>query len=304
MKTKIIVVTGPTASGKTAFGAELAARLGGEVVSADSMLVYRGMDIGTAKPTLDEREGVVHHMIDVADPGEHYHAGRFRAEASEAIAGITARGRPAVVVGGTALYIKVLLEGLAEGPGRDDQVRGALEARWEAGEKDALYAELKAVDPDAAAKIHVNDRTRIVRALEIWLVTGERASGARKTHGFSERPYESLMFAMEMERGELYARINARVDEMVAKGLVDEVSGLLARGVGRDAPPMRAIGYAETVSHLLDGVPLPETIEAIKKATRHFARRQLTWMRKFDAVWISPSDAEKGFIMARNFLAR
>lgn len=303
MKPRIIVVTGPTASGKTAFSVALASALGGEVVSADSMLVYRRMDIGTAKPSMEERRGVDHHLIDVAEPGEVYHAGRFREEATAAMEAVRGRGKPVVVVGGTALYVKVLLEGLAEGPGRDEKVRGVLEARWEAGEKELLYGELKEVDPDAAAKIHGNDRTRIVRALEIWLTTGEKASSARSAHGFSERPYEPLILAMEVDRGELYRRIDARVDAMVERGLVEEVHGLLAEGLSREAAPMKAIGYAETVAHLLDGVPLPETIGAIKQATRHFARRQLTWMRKFDAVWISPTDLEKGLRLARPFLA-
>lgn len=301
---RIVVVTGPTASGKTAFSVTLAKALGAEVVNADSMLVYRGLDIGTAKPTLTERSGVAHHLIDIVSIGEPYNAGRFRIDAARAIEKVLAAGNPCLVVGGTALYIKVLLEGLAEGPERDEEVRRALEARWEEGDKAGLMDELADADPETAARLHQNDRTRIIRALEIWLTTGRKASASRAAHGFSERPFDSLVLAMDVERGELYRRIDARVDAMIAQGLVEEVRSVLSAGWPPEAQPLKAIGYAQVVDHLLNGTPLDEAVAEIKKATRHFARRQLTWMRKFDAVWLDPGDRARGEALAREFLGR
>lgn len=303
-KPRLIVVTGPTASGKTSFSVSLAKILGGEIVNADSMLVYRGLDIGTAKPTDSERAGVPHHLIDIVDIGELYHVGRFREDATRAITDISARGGVPLVVGGTALYIKVLLEGLAEGPGRDEEIRASLDARWDAGERAELFAELAKADPMTAARLHANDRTRIIRALEIWLSTGARASEARAAHGFSERPFDSLRIGMEMPRDLLYERINARVDAMIAGGLVEEVRGVLARGFAPDLAPLKSIGYAQICRHLAGGEPLDAMVEEAKKATRHFARRQMTWMRKFDLVWLKPSQLAEAADMAKVFLSR
>lgn len=303
-KSRIIVVTGPTASGKTGFSVALAKRIGGEIVNADSMLVYRGLDIGTAKPTIAERGGVPHHLIDIVDIDESYHVGRFREDATRAIGEIAARGAVPIVVGGTALYIKVLLEGLAEGPGRDEEIRAGLDARWEAGEKAGLMAELASVDPEAAAKLHANDRTRVIRALEIFLATGQKASQARAAHGFSERPFHSLRLGLELPRSELYGRINARVDEMMAGGLADEVRNILDRSYPPTLQPLKAIGYAQLCRYHAGGEPLDALVEEIKQATRHFARRQLTWMRKFDLVWLPPGRVAEASDLAKEFFGR
>lgn len=250
---RIVVVTGPTASGKSALALALARELGGEIVSADSMQVYRHLDIGTAKPSAAERREVPHHLVDVAEPEESYHAARFRQEAARAIEEIAGRGRLPLVVGGTGLYIKVLLQGLAPGPGRCDAVRGELEARWDAGEGAALWAELRRVDPELARALHPRDRTRILRGLEVWRVAGEPLSAIHRRHRFRERPYAALLLGVERPRRELCERIDRRVVEMLEAGWVEEVERVLARGVPPGAPALQAIGYRTLCAYLERG---------------------------------------------------
>ncbi|MBI5440320.1 MAG: tRNA (adenosine(37)-N6)-dimethylallyltransferase MiaA, partial [Deltaproteobacteria bacterium] len=242
-KPRIIVITGPTASGKTALALEAAERLGAEIISADSMQVYRRLDIGTAKPTPAERRRIPHHLIDVADPDEHYHAGRFREEAGRSIDDVLGRGKVALVVGGTALYLKALLHGLAACPGRDPEVRAEIEGRWDAGEAALLLDELRAADPLAARRLHPNDRTRIVRALEVWRSTGRPLSSFHDEHGFAESPYEVLLLGVWLERAELYRRVDRRVEAMLAAGWIDEVRSLLREGLSPDLPALQGILY-------------------------------------------------------------
>lgn len=301
---RVVVITGPTASGKTAYGIAVAEALGGEIVSADSMQVYRHLDIGTAKPTLEERARVPHHLIDVADPDEPYHAGRFRAEAAREVEEIAARGRVAVVVGGTALYLKVLLHGLAEGPGRDDEVRDALEARWRAGEGAALWEELRRVDPTLATRLHPNDRTRIVRGLEVWLATGRPLSVLHDEHRFAQRAYDALILGLTVDRAELCRRIDARVRRMVEAGWVEEVRRVLALGYGPELPPLQAIGYRELCAWVRGGADLEGVVAAIQHETRRFAKRQMTWFRRMNVTWVDPGAPDAGVDRAKIFLQR
>ncbi|HEY3491153.1 MAG TPA: tRNA (adenosine(37)-N6)-dimethylallyltransferase MiaA [Candidatus Deferrimicrobiaceae bacterium] len=282
----LVILSGPTASGKSGLALALAAQFPFEIVNADSLQVYRGMDIGSAKPTPEERVQVPHHLVDVADPDEPYNAGRFVAEADAAILEIRGRDRWPMVVGGTGMYIRALLRGLDALPA-DPEVRETLSARWEAEGGTALHAELHAKDPASAGRIHPADRVRVIRALEIAIVAGKPASVLRAAWEGREARYTSFFMALKPDRDRLYARIDARVDEMFRRGLLDEVRGLLARGYGPALKPMGALGYRHAVSHLVGGVPLVQAVEAMKRDTRHYAKRQSTWLAaEREVAWI------------------
>ncbi len=274
---RILVLSGPTASGKTAVALSLARAFPLEIISADSMQVYRGMDIGTAKPTPVQREEVPHHLVDVADPDEKFTAGRFVAGAEEAIRGIRARGRIPLVVGGTGMYIRALLRGLDSLPS-DPWVRARLVRRWEEDGGKALYDDLRRIDPVSAGKIHPSDRVRVVRSLEVAEMTGEPASARKASWASGGTRYRTLFLVLSVEREDLCRRIDRRVEEMFHKGLVEEVRGLLARGYGRDLASMGALGYRHVLSHLLDGVPREEAADGMKRDTRRYAKRQVTWL--------------------------
>jgi tRNA dimethylallyltransferase len=282
---RIIVVSGPTASGKTALALRLCRILPLEIVNADSLQVYRGMDIGTAKPAVSERIEIHHHLIDVADPDEDYDAGRFVGDAEEAIRGIRGRGKFPLVAGGTGMYIRALLRGLDPMP-KDAGIRAALARRWEVEGGAALFAELRAIDPPSAESIHPSDRVRVLRALEVAAVAGVPASGLKRRWAEAGGKYRTLFIAISAGRNELYGRIEARVDDMFRKGLVDEVRGLLAKGYGPDLKPMRSLGYRHVVSHLSGKSSLTEAMAETKRDTRRYAKRQLTWLsRERDALW-------------------
>jgi tRNA dimethylallyltransferase len=274
----LVVLSGPTASGKSSLAMALARIFSLEIVNADSLQVYRFMDIGTAKPSREERVEIPHHVIDVVDPDEPYNAGRYVREAESAIAAIRARGKAPILVGGTGMYLRALLRGLDPIP-TDPEVRRALDRRWEEEGSAALHGELSRVDPETAAKVHPADRLRVVRALEIARVSGVPASRARAawTDG---RPGRSrvLFLALWPPREELHRRIDARTEGMFRQGLLDEVRGLLERGYGRELKPMGALGYRHAVAHLLDGVPIAATLETLKRDTRRYAKRQETWL--------------------------
>ena len=282
MKSDILVICGPTASGKTALAAELARRLGGEVVSADSMQVYRDMDIGTAKPTPQETLGVPHHMIGVAEPEENYSVARYVSEAVPIVDGILARGKLPVVAGGTGLYIDHLVAGRRFAPFEADSgLRRRLQQRVEEEGLPALRRELERADPEAAARIHPNDEKRTLRALEVWLSTGKTIT--QHDRESRERPdrYRPLTIALNFrERPWLWERIDRRVDEMMARGLEGEVRALLDRGVPPDCTAMQAIGYKELAAAIRSGRPIPEGAEEIKLRSRQYAKRQLTWFRR------------------------
>lgn len=299
---RIIVLTGPTASGKSAFALELAGRIDAEIVSADSMQVYRRLDIGTAKPTRAERSRVRHHLIDVAEPDEVYHAGRFVEEADRSASEIRSRGKAVLVVGGTALYLKALLQGLATCPERDPGIRAELEARWEAGDAERLHDELRAADPATAARLHRNDRSRIIRALEVWRASGRPLSLFHEEHGFSEERYEVLLLGMHVERPELYRRIDERVRLMLAAGWLDEVRSLLAGGLDPAVPALQSIGYRELCAYVLGGGDLDTVAEEIARNTRHLAKRQQTWFRRMPLRWIEAKQLAEVADEAKNFL--
>jgi tRNA dimethylallyltransferase len=288
-----VVLSGPTASGKTALAVALAASFPFEAVSADSLQVYRGMDVGTGKATAGERALLPHHLLDAADPDEPYTAGRFVEEASAAIASIRSRGRLPLVVGGTGMYVRALLKGLDELPS-DPEVRAGLALRWDREGGDALHAELSRLDPATAERVHRRDRVRVVRALEIAALTGEAPSRFRERWGAprEDRPFTRLLhLAIRWPREALRRRIDERVEAMFRSGLVEEVRSLLARGYGEDLKPMRSLGYRQAAEFLAGRCTLAEAVEGTKADTRRYAKRQLTWLaREEGVVWLPGED--------------
>ena len=290
MSKKVLVITGPTATGKTALGVALAKKLGGEVVSADSMQVYRRMDIGTAKVTAEEMQGVPHHMVDVADPSESFSVARYVEMASDCCEEIFARNRLPILVGGTGLYIDSLLSGrsFAERSDRENDIRNELNREYDERGGTAMWSELNSVDPERAERLSPNDRKRIVRALEIYRLTGKTITQHdAETQSLPPR-YDSLMVALDyVQRDDLYARINRRVDQMLENGLVPEVQALLDLGLNDDHTAMQAIGYKEIVQAIRGSITLKEAVEQIKQESRRYAKRQLTWLRRNpDVCWL------------------
>ena len=288
-KQKVLVITGPTATGKTALSVELALRLGGEVISADSMQIYRGMDIGTAKVTRAEMRGVPHHLLDVADPAEPWSVARWVDAAAVAAEEIFRRGRVPIIAGGTNLYIDSLLSGrdFAEAGG-DGELRAALGAEYDRIGGEAFRAKLMSVDPERGAKLHASDKKRLVRALEVYQLTGATISAHdARTRTLPPR-WDSLRVALSFKNREtLYTRIDARVREMLRAGLIDEVRGLLAGELPPDGTAMQAIGYKEIVEHLSGACSAEEAEDAICRNSRRYAKRQLTWLRRdADLHWI------------------
>lgn len=271
-------LTGPTAGGKTAVSLHLARLLNAEVISLDSMAVYRGMDIGTAKPTLAERTEVPHHLIDVVEPAEEFSVAQYLRQAHELIVEIRARGRQPLFVGGTPLYLKALLRGLFEGPAADLALRQRLSEQGDREGSESLHRELTAVDPVAAARLHPRDARRIIRALEVFHVLGQRISQQQSQFADAAPAESRRVFALNWPREELNARIDARVDAMFAAGLVEETRLLLTHGnFGRTAS--QAVGYREVAEYLAGQRDLPETVQLVKTRTRQFAKRQMTWFR-------------------------
>lgn len=282
MASRVLVITGPTATGKTALGVELAKALNGEVVSADSMQIYRRMDIGTAKPTLEEMQGVPHHMLDVAEPDENYSAARYVEDASRCVDDILSRKKLPIIVGGTGLYIDSLILGrdFADAPG-DSGIRESLSIEYDKVGGDEMLNRLAKVDPRRAAKLHPSDKKRVVRALEIFELTGITATEHDEKSRAVPPRYDSIKIALTFsERENLYNRIDLRVDKMIERGLVDEVRSLLDSGVSTESTAMQAIGYKELVSVLRGKSELSDAIEEIKRSSRRYAKRQLTWLRR------------------------
>ena len=284
---RIICVAGPTASGKTALAVELAKEYDGEVVSCDSMQVYRRMDIGTAKPGAAERQGIVHHMIDVAEPWEDYSVSRYCAEATPIVEDIVARGKTAIIAGGTGLYMDSLIRGNDFAPFPSTGMRERLEAEAEQNGMEAVYARLQEIDPETASRLHLSDRKRIIRAMEVYLETGQTITEHnRRTQAIPPR-FTPLWLGLDFEsRAELYSRIDRRVDIMLETGLVEEIRGLLASGIPEKCTAMQAIGYKEFTALEGSGT-VEEAAEAVRKASRHYAKRQLTWFRRNRAIhWL------------------
>ncbi len=299
---RVIVVVGPTASGKSALSIALARALGGEIVSADAMAVYRGMDIGTAKPTPNELAAAPHHLVSCLDPEDRCDVSRWLALAEAALADLAGRGRVAIVAGGSPLYTKALLEGLSAGAPRDAAVRDAIGARYDA-DGAATFAELQRVDPVYAAGHHANDRKRVVRALEVWELTGQAYSSFHTTDGVRRPDIAALMIGLQWDRALLHQRINRRTREMFAAGLVDEVRRLRPRLCPE---ALQAVGYKEVVGHLDGAYDLDHALYLTARNSRHLAKHQLTWYRRFRDIGWMPGDApdlvERALGLARGFV--
>ncbi len=288
LKPPLIVIAGPTASGKTSLSITLSRRLQGEVVAMDSMQVYRYMDIGTAKPTMEEREGIVHHMLDVANPKDTYSVAEYAKQAKDCISDVHQRGNVPILTGGTGLYLKALTTSMELGGTQGDPaIRERLSAiaQQEKGVQ-TLHEMLFKVDPASANRLHRNDIRRIVRALEVYELTGKPLS-CQQLHDQPECPYTLCILGLFLERETLYKRIEDRVDAMLHMGLVREVEGLLRMGVPPEAQSMQGLGYKELIPVVNDGQPLQKAVEAIKLGTRHYAKRQMTWFKRTESMtWL------------------
>lgn len=288
----LVVIAGPTASGKTALAIDIAKELGGEIISADSMQIYREMNIGTAKPTAEEMCGVPHHMLDIADPCENFSLWKFARAAHEAINDVYSRGKLPILAGGTGLYTDTIVHNIElSEAGGDNSVRGELMEKAHSGGMAELYKKLSEIDPESAAKLCENDVKRVVRALEIYYLTGKTKSENDEISKKSKKIYNYLYFAIETEREILYNRINTRVDEMVKRGLFEEVSDIKNKYGFINTTAMQGIGYREVLYYLRGLITRGEAEELIKRNTRRLAKRQMTWLRKNDEViWIKPGD--------------
>lgn len=306
-KPRVVAVGGPTASGKTALSVALARAFDGEIINADSMQIYKNLDVGTAKPSAEERQGIPHYLLDFLSPKTPYSVADFTAAADPLIRDITARGRLPLVVGGTGLYITSLLSGMAFAPEKTDPaIRARLQARADTEGGAALYAELQRIDPDYAAQVHPNNLPRVIRALELFEATGRRMSDQRREARPAEAPYHALCLCLTCrDRAVLYSRIDRRVDEMVENGVLDEARQVYDH---RDAyrTAAQAIGYKEFFPYFEGTANLTECTEHLKQATRNYAKRQLTWFRRqSDAVWLylDEEDAtERACTLVRAFL--
>lgn len=281
---RLLVIAGPTASGKSALALELAEALDGEIICVDSLTVYRGLDIGSAKPSADDRARIPHHLLDIRDPREPFSVADFRREAARAIADIAGRGKRPILAGGSGLYLRILLGGLTNAPGEDHELRRQLQRRAETEGGEALLAELRHVDPETAAGLHANNLVRIVRALEVWHAGGIPLSRLQQRHGFADHPYRTRQYLLNPPREELYRRIGERTERMLRAGLVEEYRRLLAAGVPADAKPLCAIGYKEVAAFLAGDIPAGELSLIIAQNTRRYAKRQLTWFRRETAM--------------------
>lgn len=288
----LLAIVGPTATGKTEVAVRVARSLGAEIISADSMLVYRGMDIGTAKPTREEMAGIPHHMIDVAGPGEKYNVALYSQSAKNILQSLRDRGKLPLLVGGTGLYVRAVIDGYNfTEAGSDPEFRDRLIRECSGLGSAALHDRLKKVDPQAASRLHVNDVKRVIRALEVYYLTGKTLSD---TAGMESKPsFNLIIYGLTMERKKLYSRIEDRVDKMIAGELVDEVRGLLAGGCSSELTSMQGLGYKEIILHLKGELTLDEAVDLLKRNTRRFAKRQLTWFRRDGRIkWIDVG--EKG----------
>jgi len=304
IKPALIVITGPTASGKTAAAVAMCKKIGGEVVSADSMQIYRGMDIGTAKPTPEERRGITHHMLDVLDPHEHATASQYGAMAKAVISDIYKRGSTPVVCGGTGLYIDAITRPMRFSAPGDELLRDELKALAAKPDgKAVLHGMLAECDPEAANKLHENDVRRVVRAIESYRLTGKTLSELAAEDSGAEGGFREIIFAPEWPREVLYERINRRVDLMIKDGLIEEVRALLRNGLSPDTTAMQAIGYKEIAYALAGRCEMSEAIESVKQASRNYAKRQLTWLRRDGRVHFINAQHKSADMLADEMLS-
>ena len=293
-KPKVVVICGPTASGKTALSIQLAQKINGEIISSDSMQIYKDMNIGTAKPTIEEMQGINHYLIDFVEPNQRYSVAEFKKDAENAIEEILAKGKTPIVVGGTGLYVDSLIYGIEYQDIKiDEEYRKELEKRAQKEGLEALYAEAKKIDPEAVKKISSNDQKRILRILEIYKATGKNKTEQEQESRKKGVKYDYKVFAIDMNREVLYDRINKRVDIMIENGLIEEVEKLLKKY--KEFPTaMQGLGYKEVVEYLQADITKEEMIEKIKRETRRYAKRQMTWFRKNkETIWIKPNDLPK-----------
>jgi tRNA dimethylallyltransferase len=283
----LVVIVGPTASGKSSLGISLAGELSGEVLACDSTQIYRHFDIGTAKVPASERQGVRHHLTDLVEPDEVFTAGEYRRQALDVLEGVRRRGRVPIITAGTGLYLRALLEGLAEAPGRSEELRERLRQRARERGAEYLHRILARLDAEAAARIAPRDMQKVIRAIEMRVLTGKAVGEIHRSGRDPLEGYRIAKIGLSPERAALYARIEARVRRMIEGGWVGEVERLIARGVRADAKPFQFIGYSELREHVEGRLPLEAAIEKIQQATRNFAKRQITWFRKEPGVhWL------------------
>lgn len=294
MMNKLVILSGPTAAGKSALSIELAKRINGEIISADSMQVYRHMDIGTAKITCEEMSGVRHHLIDCREPSEEWSVGTFKRMADEAIAEIYERGHVPVIVGGTGFYIQSVLYDVQFEPESEDRhIRAELEAFYKENGAQALHDLLMEIDPEAAMEIHANNVKRVIRAIEYYRQNGKKISEHNREERIKESPYNYAYFVLTMDRSRLYDRIDRRVDAMIEEGLLQEVKKLKSMGYDRSYVSMQGLGYKEILAYLDGETGLDEAVDILKRETRHFAKRQLTWFRREkDVIWYDKDNCD------------
>jgi tRNA dimethylallyltransferase len=289
----VVVIVGPTAVGKSRIAVEVAKAFETEVLTADSRQVYRGMDVGTDKPASEERQAVPHRLIDLVDPDESFNAGLYRRQAIDEIERLYRDCRLPLVVGGTGLYVRTLLKGLCDAPQADPIMRKALRQEAEDQGYDRLYARLVDVDPVIAARLHPRDESKVIRALEVYQLSGRRMSEFQQEHGFAERPFATLMIGLNRDRDMLYRRIEGRIDWQLAHGLIEETKQLLAQGYQRDSAAMKGLGYRQVAEHLAGEYDAAEMVRRFKRDTRHFSKRQMTWFRKEPGIqWLMIEESE------------
>ena len=303
MKPKVVIILGPTGVGKSKVAVEVALAVGGEIINADSQQVCRYMDIGTGKPSQEQRQKAPHHLIDIIDPDEEFNAALFRQKALKSAEQIWSRGKKAILCGGTGLYIKAFTQGLFVGPAKDPAVRKLLTEEAQEKGLSSLYERLRQVDPDVTSSIHPNDRQRIIRALEVFELTGKAMSQWQHEHSFRENPFETLKIGLNREREELYAIIDRRCEQMVADGLVDEVRELMERRYSLDLKPLQSVGYRHMGLYLSGAMSLENALTLMKRDTRHLAKQQLTWFRADREIhWFHPErEREKILEAAKEF---
>jgi len=283
---KVLVILGPTGVGKTKVSLEVADRLEGEIVCADSRQIYRLMDIGTAKPKPEERRRTVHHLIDIVDPDQKFTAADFADQAKMIIRDLIERKKIAIVVGGTGLYVRALTKGFFKGPRGDTRIRERLSKRAREKGKEFLHKKLSQIDPEAAKRIHPNNLIRVIRALEVYELTGVPISQLQKSRDYQKKEFDFVKVGLNLDRRKLYENIEKRVDKMMAEGLLQEVKKLDRLGYSRDLSPLKTLGYKELFSYLDGDLSLAEAVDMIKKNTRNYAKRQITWFNKEnDLVW-------------------
>ena len=295
---KVIVIIGPTAVGKTALSIDLAKKLNSEIISGDSMLIYKGFDIGTAKPSVAEQAGIKHHLIDVLEPNSSFSVTEFKERAAELVDNINARGKIPVIAGGTGLYTKALLENYNfNKTSANEDYRLSLEQIAKEQGKEQLHKMLETVDPESAQRLHINDTRRVIRALEVFHQGGEYISQDKELNSNNLLAYDAVVIGLNMDRAKLYERINNRVDIMMENGLLDEVKLLLHNGVKKDCQAMQAIGYKELVWYLEGICSLEFAVDKIKQATRNFAKRQLTWFRRMSYIkWYNVTENKSDLV--------